>query len=146
MIIKHPHPILQMVCEPIDFATDQVIIDDLRAELAALGPAAARGLSAPQIGYAKRCFAMFAADEIRMVCNPVIERFSDQIVEGEEGCLSLPWLNNVKIKRHLGIIGHYFTPNGDRKQFHYHSMEARVFQHESEHLDGITIDQRRREP
>lgn len=145
MIIKHPNPILKKVCEPIDFALDQGVINELRDEFLALGDGIALGLSAPQIGHAKRCFAMLTKEDgLYMVCNPVIEHYSDQVIDGLEGCLSMPWLNNVKIMRHLGVVGHFFTASGERHEFHFHSLEARVFQHEFDHLNGITIDQRRR--
>ena len=62
---------------------------------------------------------------------------------GEEGCLSFPWLTKVKVIRPAVIGGHCFYPDGERLNFRLNAVEGRVFQHEYEHLQGITIGHHR---
>ena len=56
------------------------------------------GLAAPQVGIAKRFFVIVADDEIRRVfINPVITKTSNDLVDYEEGCLSIPgFYENIK--------------------------------------------------
>ena len=144
-IIIAPNPILKQMCTPIDFNTDKPLIHDLRDTLNYLGKSAARGLSAPQIGHTKRAFAMWLDEKLVVICNPVITVSTGERDVQREGCLSFPWINTARVERAVYISGHYFKHNQTRIEFHLAGDRARVFQHELDHLDGITIDKRRRE-
>jgi len=98
------------------------------------------GLAAPQIGLPHRAFIIKA--------NPMICMFNPKIVGEslgeeymEEGCLSYPNLV-IKIKRASVIRVRYTQPNADIKTERFEGMTARIIQHELDHLDGITFQQR----
>ena len=96
------------------------------------------GLAAPQVGIAKRFFVIVADDEIRRVfINPVITKTSNDLVDYEEGCLSIPgFYENIKRPSKVSVT----ALNEQGKQFVIEEAEgllARVIQHENDHLDGI---------
>ena len=96
------------------------------------------GLAAPQVGIAKRFFVVMADDETRRVfINPVITKTSGDLVEYEEGCLSIPGVYE-KIMRPSKISVSALDENG--KKFVIEDatdLLARVIQHEYDHLDGV---------
>ena len=96
------------------------------------------GLAAPQVGISKRFFVVIADDEVRRVfINPVITKTSEDLVDYEEGCLSIPGVYE-KIKRPSKVSISALDENG--KRFTIENAEgllARVVQHENDHLDGI---------
>jgi len=96
------------------------------------------GLAAPQIGISERVtVARIGADFLPLV-NPEIIWKSDQVELAEEGCLSLPnvWL---QIPRSTAIILHYQNETGDEKERKLEGFDARVVQHEVDHLEGKLI-------
>ena len=64
------------------------------------------GLAAPQVGIAKRFFVVVADDDIRRVfINPVITKTSNDLVDYEEGCLSIPgFYENIKRPSKVSVI------------------------------------------
>jgi len=70
------------------------------------------------------------------MCNPVIIDRSEDIVCGEEGCLSLPgvW---ASVSRSKDIQVKFQDQNGKETKLNLEDMNARVVQHELDHLDGI---------
>tara|TARA_B100000427_G_scaffold289610_1_gene265418 strand:+ start:108 stop:611 length:504 start_codon:yes stop_codon:yes gene_type:complete len=104
------------------------------------------GLAANQIGITKRFFAIghdtfdtFAKSAIIM--NPQIIKFSDEKVFDIEGCLSFKgiWL---KVERPKVIEVQYETAQGKTRFAKLQGMESKCFQHELDHLDGITFNKR----
>lgn len=96
------------------------------------------GLAAPQVGIAKRFFVVIADDDVRRVfINPVITKTSDDLVDYEEGCLSIPgYYENIKRPSKVSVSA--INENG--KSFTIEEADgllARVIQHENDHLDGI---------
>ena len=96
------------------------------------------GLAAPQVGIAKRFFVVIADDEVRRVfINPVITKTSDDLVDYEEGCLSIPgFYENIKRPSKVSVS----ATNENGKQFTIEEADgllARVIQHENDHLDGV---------
>lgn len=146
-IIKWHSPILETVCEPVDFEKDMQCLLDLRDTMDSF-KTLALGLSAPQIGYAKRAFAMKLHMKgvlaTYVVVNPVLEEMSKELEVMAEGCLSFPWLKSVPVIRPAAISGHCYGIDGKLLNFKLNGMDGRVFQHECEHLMGITIDHHRR--
>ena len=96
------------------------------------------GLAAPQIGISERVAVARIGEEFIPLVNPEILWRSEQIVFGEEGCLSLPnvWLN---VPRSTDIILRYVDSNGKEFEKKLSGFDARVVQHEVDHLDGILI-------
>ena len=79
--------------------------------------------------------------ETDMYINPVILEKSKDIVIDVEGCLSFPQLS-MKVKRAKKVTVEYTDIEGNRKEGKFVNYMARCFQHELDHLDGITFDQR----
>lgn len=97
------------------------------------------GLAAPQVGMSIRAFALAAVPGI--VCfNPKVLAYSDPIVM-DEGCLSFPKLF-IKVKRPRNIRVRYTEPNGNVQTAVFDGMTSRAYQHELDHLDGITFIKR----
>lgn len=102
------------------------------------------GLAAPQIGISKRIFVMSVYGVNRDCFNPEILQDGAELAEFEEGCLSFPG-ESCKIKRPDTIIVRYQNYAGEWAQASLTGLEARCFQHELDHLDGITMHDRTKE-
>ena len=101
-----------------------------------------RGLAANQIGLLKRVFAIQLDGQVPYcMFNPEIVSHVDTSVENEEGCLSFPNLW-IKVKRHSSLNAKYFDRNGKECIIELTGMDAVCFQHELDHLNGITFDTR----
>ncbi|MBJ7353574.1 MAG: peptide deformylase [Thermoleophilaceae bacterium] len=97
------------------------------------------GLAAPQIGISNRLLVYRVGDSPPVVlANPVIEWNSDDEEAFEEGCLSLANVH-VDVDRaiHVRVTGQ--DAFGDRIKIEASGLNARVIQHEMDHLDGILI-------
>lgn len=99
------------------------------------------GLAAPQVGVNKRMIiALFNYDTdhemIIPLINPEITSFSEEKNSCEEGCLSLPGLYKP-VKRSSHIRVEFLDLKGNKQILELDEMNARVVQHEIDHLDGI---------
>lgn len=148
-VIKHPDARLYKVSELFNFERDKELLFHLRDTFRDAQGGKAWGLSLPQIGFNLCAFIMRLHDEPTgnrvetFVINPVITEYSNEKLSMIEGCLSLPWLNNVAVERPIGIKGFFRTGVGDVANYELGGMEARVFQHEMAHLMGITLNTER---
>ena len=102
------------------------------------------GLSANQIGIMERVFVMYSdvkKKEIIACFNPNIVAVSPKKTLMDEGCLTFPglWL---KVSRPESIEVEYEDVHGEKTKVFMYGLEARVFLHEYDHLQGITFDQR----
>jgi len=98
------------------------------------------GLAATQLGLMRRLLVFQAAldAEPRAIVNPEIEWASDELVTAEEGCLSLADVI-VDVERPLHARVSAVDLSGSPILFEASGLEARVLQHEIDHLDGILI-------
>lgn len=111
------------------------------------------GLAAPQLGILRRILVYRASDEDepKVLINPELVERSDETEVGTEGCLSLLGGElQVPVARHLRVRVSGRDASGDAVDMDVEGFEARVIQHEIDHLDGILIfdraeDQERRE-
>ena len=111
------------------------------------------GLAAPQLGILRRILVYRASDEDdpKVLINPELVERSDETEVGTEGCLSLLGGElQVPVARHLRVRVSGQDASGDAVDMDVEGFEARVIQHEIDHLDGILIfdraeDQERRE-
>jgi peptide deformylase len=97
------------------------------------------GLAGNQVGLLRRVFVMRTADGREFGCfNPWIMVGDNDLHESEEGCLSFPnlWL---KVKRSPKITAAYLDNAGKQCIIELEGIDARCFQHELDHLDGITF-------
>ena len=98
------------------------------------------GLSCNQVGLPYRMFVMGGHPEIdagrtRYVFNPEVIEMSKETIMMKEGCLSFPFIF-VSIKRPKWVQVKYTDEDGETKEEHLHGMNARIFQHENEHMNG----------
>ena len=95
------------------------------------------GLAAPQLGVSLRVFTFLNDDdEIDHLINPVLGPFSEELQDGEEGCLSLPGLA-FELKRPERVLAVGQNLYGDPVQVEGSGIVSRCLQHETDHLDGI---------
>ena len=104
------------------------------------------GLAANQIGISKRFFAIGheSFDTFKkhaIIWNPQVINFSKDKVIDVEGCLSFKgiWL---KVERPKTVEVQYETTQGKTRFAKLDGMESKCFQHECDHLDGITFNKR----
>ena len=93
------------------------------------------GLAAPQIGVSLRVFTYWVDDELGHIVNPNLD-LSDELQDGDEGCLSLPGLS-YETKRSMRVIAKGFNMYGEPVVIEGSDFKARAVQHETDHLDGI---------
>lgn len=96
------------------------------------------GLAAPQVGKDMRLCIARVNGRLTPMVNPEITWKSKITETSEEGCLSLPgvW---IPVSRAVEIVVRYQTARGDTKELKLSDMDARVVQHETDHLDGVLI-------
>jgi peptide deformylase len=102
------------------------------------------GLAATQIGHSRRIFVMCISGRIRVCFNPEITESSTVFADYDEGCLSFPG-DQCTITRPDWVRVRYQDPSGAVTEDTLVALEARCFQHELDHLDGITMWQRYKE-
>jgi peptide deformylase len=98
------------------------------------------GLAATQLGVLRRVLVFQAGSDAEptALVNPVVEWLSDDRVIAEEGCLSLPRVSmDVERPLHARVRGR--DVDGEEVTIEASGLEARVLQHEIDHLDGILI-------
>jgi peptide deformylase len=98
------------------------------------------GLAATQLGVMRRLLVFQAGFDATptAVANPVIEWSSRDLVTAEEGCLSLPRIV-VEVERPLHVRVSALDASGSPILLEASGLEARVLQHEIDHLDGVLI-------
>ena len=102
------------------------------------------GLSANQCGIMERAFIMYSdvkKKEIIACFNPKIIYESEEKIFMDEGCLTYPGLW-IKVKRPEGIEVTYEDENGEKQEKAMFGLEARVFQHEYDHMEGTNFTKR----
>ena len=147
-IVKYPHPALRA---PNTEVTEEELKDGSMSKLAkemflVMYAAEGVGLAAPQVGTNKRLMVYNESgdkkkwlDEVVMV-NPKIVEFSEARDVETEGCLSFPDMNG-EVERPKWIKVEALNLKGKKIKRKFTGWEARIFQHEYDHLDGtVYID------
>lgn len=93
------------------------------------------GLAAPQLGVSLRVFVYDVDDVIGHLVNPVLD-LSDETMEGDEGCLSVPDLA-FNTRRARRVVAKGLNEFGEPVVVEGSDLLARCVQHETDHLDGI---------
>lgn len=147
-VLKYPHPALRAENAVIteDELSDGSIAKLAREMLLVMYAAEGIGLAAPQVGINKRLMVYNESgdrskwlDEVIMV-NPVVTEFSDATDIEIEGCLSFPDMNGL-VQRSKWIKVEAMNLKGKKMKKKFKGWEARIFQHEYDHLDGaVYID------
>lgn len=143
-IVTWPDPRLATVCTAVGAPgpAHLALIDDL---LDTMYAAAGRGLAAPQIGETLRVFVLDATwkdghPTPLVVIDPTVLRVSAELLDMDEGCLSIPGITTL-ITRPATLRAAWTDLDGTRVEAELTGVEARIFQHEADHLDGrVTFD------
>jgi len=96
------------------------------------------GLAAPQIGVLQRLLVYNVDDDPRVLVNPRLDELSEEIEENDEGCLSVPGVT-MPVSRPVSLRVRALDADGEPLEFHAEGLEARVIQHEYDHLEGVLI-------
>jgi peptide deformylase len=150
-VARMGHPVLRQKARPIEprelkTVALQKLIDDMLDTMYEYGGV---GLAGPQVHESLRVFvATLDADgkgegEAIVIINPEIEMVGTAVVEGWEGCLSIPEIRGrVPRAQHIKLSA--LGRDGRRLEIDAHDFPARVIQHETDHLDGILFFDRMR--
>jgi peptide deformylase len=135
-ILSYPHPHLKTVCEPVtEFGTHLLsLVNDMVITMSANGGI---GLAANQVGLSQRIFVMNIKDSMKEYVNPEILEFAEEIKD-KEGCLSFPGVF-ASVKRYNKIKVKAKTLMGQDIEEELTGLDAICFQHELDHLNGITF-------
>jgi peptide deformylase len=138
-VVKFGDPVLKSKASPVrEFGPE------LRAEVermvSIMRDGMGVGLAATQVGVLRRLlvFQAGADSEPTALINPEVEWLSDEVVVAEEGCLSLPRVS-MDVERPLHARFSGLDVDGEPIRLEASGLEARVLQHELDHLDGILI-------
>ena len=132
---RYGDPILRLLAAPVAAVTPE--IKTLIADMAeTMWHQVGIGLAAPQIGVSLRIFVMDDGKRgARAIVNPVVTERGG-IVKEEEGCLSLPGIfAEVERNKSLHIEG--LDGEGQPISFEAQGLQAKIIQHELDHLDGV---------
>ncbi len=140
-LVEYNHPLLRKKIPEFDFSNPPVDPKELAGALVDLvSQKRAYGLSANQCGLPYRVFVINI--QPGYVCfNPVITAFGMEDSTLLEGCLSFPLLN-LTVKRPSAIRVKYYNERGELIVNSLQGIEARVFLHEYDHLEGKSFTQR----
>lgn len=137
-------PVLRTVCTPVKNITKEIrtFARDLLELMRAYDGV---GLAAPQLGKAWRIVAFTQRDTSKkereliredVMINPVLLAVSTEMEKDKEWCLSLPGIE-WEVRRPSSITVKYLTPAGKEVILKAKGYNARIIQHELDHLDGI---------
>ena len=156
-IVTVGHPVLrerarQVTAEELAAPETQQLIDDL---IDTMRHANGAGLAANQIAVPMQIAAVEVGDNPRypykpripltVVVNPIIEPLDDELVEINEGCLSVPNLRG-SVMRHVNVRVRYLDRDGVAHDEVKRGLTAGTFQHECDHLDGVIFLDRVTDP
>jgi peptide deformylase len=123
----------------------QSLVDDM---VQTMMEAPGVGLAAPQVGIGQRVFVARIGDDeesrkehgadagkLFIVVNPELVKTSRDLVEGVEGCLSIPGYAG-KVMRYQSVVVDAQDRHGKKVRYKPKDWLARIFQHEMDHLDG----------
>ena len=127
-------PVLTTPASPVvDFDKElRVLVQDLTDTML---DAPGAGLAAPQIGVPLRVFVWDVDEALGHLINPMLT-LSEEMQEGEEGCLSFPELR-YETPRAMRAVAKGFNMYGEPITVEGSEFLARALQHETDHLDGI---------
>ena len=143
---KYGDPVLRERARPVE-AVDAVLQDQIREMTRLLEDAMEAGLAATQLGVLNRVFVYRAELDapIRALVNPELEWASAETEVAEEGCLSIPGIW-IEVERPARVRMRGLDEHGEPVEIEAEAAEARVLQHELDHLDGVlTLDRTTKE-
>lgn len=142
-MVALPAPVLKRRAGEIGASSEEALVRDLVDTMRA-SPACV-GLAAPQIGVSRRAFALDVTGHPKTTtCHGLVVMFDPKIIHaagelvGREGCMSVPDLT-ADVRRAMEVVVRGRRPDGNDLIVTTEGFEARAFQHEIDHLDGLLI-------
>jgi peptide deformylase len=141
-VLTFGDPVLKSPATPVSEFDDE-LAREVERMVGIMRDALGVGLAATQLGRIRRVLVFQAGPDARptALVNPEIEWRSEVHSVAEEGCLSLPGVI-VEVERPLHVRVRALDPSGRRLVVEGSGLEARVIQHEIDHLDGVLILER----
>lgn len=138
-IVNYPHPVLRVQCARVA-AFDERLAALAERMLEMMHAAKGVGLAAPQVNVPVQLFVMNHSGQPgdnKVFVNPEI-RDQEQVAEAEEGCLSIPGVHvNVRRAKRCRIVAQDLA--GQPIELEESELPARIWQHETDHLNGVLI-------
>ena len=136
---KYGDPVLRSRARPIE-VFDGALADEIKRMGELMDDALGIGLAATQLGVMHRVLVYRVDPEapLGILVNPTIEWSGDEVETMEEGCLSLPGVG-VEVERPVRVRVSAQDESGAQLVVEASGLEARVIQHEVDHLDGVLI-------
>jgi peptide deformylase len=132
-------PVLKSRAARVD-RFDEALRDQVGRMAALMNDALGIGLAAPQLGVSQQLLVYKVGPDGPLIAlvNPEIEWTSNDGEQAEEGCLSIPGIL-VDVERPVHVRVRAQDENGDERVVEASGLEARVIQHEVDHLNGVLI-------
>jgi peptide deformylase len=139
LIRRFGDPVLKSRATPVD-RFDDGLRKQVGRMAAIMSDALGVGLAAPQLGVSQRLLVYRVGFEAPLVAlvNPEVEWSGDEEEVGEEGCLSIPGVQ-LDVERPVHVRVRARDEHGEERVVEASGLEARVIQHELDHLDGVLI-------
>jgi peptide deformylase len=139
---KFGDPVLRTRARPVD-RFDDALREEVRRMGQLMNDALGVGLAATQVGVLNRVLVYRVQEQagIAALINPEIEWLGDEQEIMEEGCLSLPAVH-VDVERPIHVRVRAADEHGEPLMIEASGLEARVIQHEIDHLNGVLILER----
>jgi peptide deformylase len=136
-ILRYPDPRLHTVAKPVAAVDERIrrLVDDMLETMYANDGV---GLAATQVDVHERVIVMDTSDsrdQPRVLINPELLARSEEMVQGEEGCLSVPQVYD-KVARHARVTVRALGRDGVPFEREVEGLEAVCVQHEMDHLVG----------
>jgi peptide deformylase len=138
-VVKFGDPVLKSAASPVTEFDDRLEAEAERM-IGLMRDAIGVGLAATQLGVLRRMlvFQVGPDAEPTVLVNPEIEWRSEDAATAEEGCLSIPGVV-VDVERPLFVRARAVDVHGEPLTLEASGLEARVIQHEVDHLDGVLM-------
>ena len=135
-------PVLKSSATPVD-RFDESLRRQVTRMAGIMNDALGVGLAAPQLGISQRLLVYRVGPDAPVIAlaNPELEWQSPDLEAGEEGCLSIRGVT-VDVERPVHVRIRALDEEGDERVIEASGLEARVIQHEMDHLDGVLILER----
>ncbi len=141
-------PVLKQKAQVVEDILGEECQDLIKDMMSAVEEAGGVGIAAPQIYHSLRIFIMCSKPNARYpdaplmaptaIINPEIIAASEEIEKDWEGCLSVPSMRGL-VPRHQTVKVKYHDAQGLQHETAFTGFIARIFQHEIDHLDGLTF-------
>lgn len=142
------HPVLRQQAQRVEDILSPDCQSLINQMMETVERAGGVGIAAPQIYHSLRIFIISSKPNARYpnaphmpptaMVNPEIVEASTEVEKGWEGCLSVPSMRGF-VPRHKEVTVRYYNQKGQLQQVVLTDFVARIFQHELDHLNGLTF-------